>query len=140
MPRVAPTYDFAKISQKLHEIERIWTPGGHASLTPPLDPPLVKFTLMDRMDSEPNLSIKRSVTIGTMINFDGDRDGHGDGDGMCNVTFTCTVSMSISVTVTVYIVQMVTDRLMDRLGSKPILVVNVNLAVVETETVPVNRP
>ena len=22
----APTYDFAKISQKLHEIERIWTP------------------------------------------------------------------------------------------------------------------
>ena len=23
----APTYDFAKISQKLHEIERIWTPG-----------------------------------------------------------------------------------------------------------------
>ena len=28
----APTYDFAKISQKLHEIERIWTPrGGRAS-------------------------------------------------------------------------------------------------------------
>ena len=26
----APTYDFAKISQKLHEIERIWTPGGGA--------------------------------------------------------------------------------------------------------------
>ena len=24
----APTYDFAKISQKLHEIERIWAPGG----------------------------------------------------------------------------------------------------------------
>ena len=24
----APTYDFAKFSQKLHEIERIWTPGG----------------------------------------------------------------------------------------------------------------
>ena len=23
----APTYDFAKISQKLHEIERIWTPS-----------------------------------------------------------------------------------------------------------------
>ena len=28
-PGGAPTYDFAKISQKLHEIERIWTPGGH---------------------------------------------------------------------------------------------------------------
>ena len=23
-----PTCDFAKFSQKLHEIERIWTPGG----------------------------------------------------------------------------------------------------------------
>ena len=27
-PGGAPTYDFTKISQKLHEIERIWTPGG----------------------------------------------------------------------------------------------------------------
>ena len=27
-PGGAPTYDFAKISQKLHEIERICTPGG----------------------------------------------------------------------------------------------------------------
>ena len=24
----ASTYDFAKFSQKLHEIKRIWTPGG----------------------------------------------------------------------------------------------------------------
>ena len=33
-----PTYDFAKFSQKLHEIERIWAPGGGggASLAPPL--------------------------------------------------------------------------------------------------------
>ena len=36
----APTYDFAKFSQKLHEIERIWAPRGGASLAPPLDPPL----------------------------------------------------------------------------------------------------
>ena len=28
----APTYDFAKISQKLHEIERIWTPGGASKI------------------------------------------------------------------------------------------------------------
>ena len=35
-----PTYEFAKFSQKLHEIESIWTPGGRASLAPPLDPPL----------------------------------------------------------------------------------------------------
>ena len=26
----APTYDFAKFSQKLHEIERIWAPRGGA--------------------------------------------------------------------------------------------------------------
>ena len=33
----APTYDFAKFSQKLHEIERISAPqGGRASLAPPL--------------------------------------------------------------------------------------------------------
>ena len=33
----APTYDFAKFSQKLHEIERISTPGGgHVSLVPAL--------------------------------------------------------------------------------------------------------
>ena len=32
LSRGAPTYDFAKFSQKLHEIERIWTPrGGRAS-------------------------------------------------------------------------------------------------------------
>ena len=38
----SPTYDFAKISQKLHEIERIWAPGGMGglSLAPPLDLPL----------------------------------------------------------------------------------------------------
>ena len=31
LPRGAPTYDFAKFSQKLHEIERIWTLKGGAS-------------------------------------------------------------------------------------------------------------
>ena len=36
-PGGVPTYDFVKISQKLHEIERIWTPrGGRASPAPPL--------------------------------------------------------------------------------------------------------
>ena len=30
----APTYDFAKISQKLHEIERIWTPVRRPSRPP----------------------------------------------------------------------------------------------------------
>ena len=30
-----------QFSQKLHEIERIWTRGGGASLAPRLDPPLI---------------------------------------------------------------------------------------------------
>ena len=31
----APTHDFAKNSPKLHEIERIWTPGGRVPCAPP---------------------------------------------------------------------------------------------------------
>ena len=34
-PRGGPTYDFAKFSQKMHEIERIWIPMGE-SLAPNL--------------------------------------------------------------------------------------------------------
>ena len=41
---------------------------------------------MDRMDTEPILSIKQSVSIDTMLYFDGDGDGHGDGDGTCKQT------------------------------------------------------
>ena len=37
----APTYDFAKFSQKLHEIERIWTPGGGRPKFYYVDSPLV---------------------------------------------------------------------------------------------------
>ena len=33
--RGAPTYDFAKFSQKLHEIERIWVPEGGVPRAPP---------------------------------------------------------------------------------------------------------
>ena len=40
--------------------------------------------LMDRMGSVPILPIKRTVTIGVMLYFDGDRDG--DGDGTCKQT------------------------------------------------------
>ena len=37
-----PTYDFAKFFQKLHEIERIWSPGGaRAPRAPPLNLPLI---------------------------------------------------------------------------------------------------
>ena len=36
-----------------------------------------------RIGSEPNLSVKRSISINTMIQFDGDIDG----DGMCKQAF-----------------------------------------------------
>ena len=42
---------------------------------------MVTDRLTERMGSVPNLSIKRSVSIGTMINFD------RDGDGTCKQTF-----------------------------------------------------
>ena len=47
--RGAPTYDFAKFSEKLHEIERIWTPSGGAR--PKfyyVDPPLVTLVKVIR--------------------------------------------------------------------------------------------
>ena len=45
-PGGAPTYDFAKFSQKLHEIERIWTPrGGARPKFYYVDPPLYIYFL-----------------------------------------------------------------------------------------------
>ena len=44
-PGWAPTYDFAKFSQKLHEIERIWDPGGVPRT--PLDPPLLRLIFLN---------------------------------------------------------------------------------------------
>ena len=32
------TYDFAKFSQKLHEMRKFWAIGGHVPGAPPLDP------------------------------------------------------------------------------------------------------
>ena len=49
----APTYDFAKFSRKLHEIERIWAPGGRPSR--PLDPPLLCIA-EDKINSSFNLA------------------------------------------------------------------------------------
>ena len=46
-PGGPPTYDFAKNSQKLHEIERIWAPGGEgARVQNYVDPPLLSVTNM----------------------------------------------------------------------------------------------
>ena len=40
-PGGAPTYNFAKFSQKLHEIERIWRGGGTRLKFYYVDPPLI---------------------------------------------------------------------------------------------------
>ena len=42
------------------------------------------------MVSEPTLPIKWSVTIGTMINCDGDFDGHGYVDNTCKQALMLT--------------------------------------------------
>ena len=44
---------------------------------------MVTVCLTGRMGTEPVLPIKRSVSIGTMINFEGDGHAHGDGYGTC---------------------------------------------------------
>ena len=46
--------------------------------------------LMERMGPVPNLSIKRSASIGTMLNFDGEGHGHGDSDSTCKQAFSNT--------------------------------------------------
>ena len=65
-PGGGPTYDFAKISQKLHEIERIWALGGGLSLAPPLDPPLVIVTGIKLRSSQ-------NIFIGSKGGGDGGR-------------------------------------------------------------------
>ena len=44
---------------------------------------MVTDCLTERMGSVPNLPIKRSISIGRMVNFDGDGHGDGNGDGTC---------------------------------------------------------
>ena len=44
-----------------------------------------------RIGSVPILSVKRSVSIDTMLNFDGDGDGHRDRDGTCKQALNSTV-------------------------------------------------
>ena len=43
---------------------------------------------MERMGSVPNLPIKWSISIGTMLNFDSDGHGHNDGDSTYKQAFT----------------------------------------------------
>ena len=45
--------------------------------------------LTERIGSLPNLPIKRSVSIRTMLNFDGDGHGHGHGDNTCKQSRVC---------------------------------------------------
>ena len=76
--------------------------------------------------------------------LDCDCDRDGDVDSMCKWAVTCTVSTpcpSPSPSPSKFIiVPMVTDRLMDRLGSESILSISVNLTVTGMKTVRVNGP
>ena len=56
--------------------------------------PMVSVRLRDRMGTEPIVSVKWTVTIGTTLNFDG--DGHGDRDGTCKQTFSGAQDRDIS--------------------------------------------
>ena len=49
---------------------------------------------MEGMGFVPNLSVKRSISIGTMINFDND----GDGDGTCKQAFKASFTRNVNVT------------------------------------------
>ena len=57
--------------------------------------PMVVVHLTGRMGTEPILSIKRSISIDAMINFDGDGDRHGDGDGTCKQALSIKASVLI---------------------------------------------
>ena len=61
-PQGAPTYNYAKISQKLHDIEIIWTPRGwRTSLAPLLDLPLV-YQDLNNLISHLNLKCNCTLT------------------------------------------------------------------------------
>ena len=57
---------------------------------------------MERMGSVPNLPIERSVSIGTMLNFDGDEHGHSDSDSTCKQAFSALYAKITSVNVIIF--------------------------------------
>ena len=50
--------------------------------------PMVTDSLTGKMGIRPILPVRLSVTIATMLNFDGHCDGDGDGVGMCKQALT----------------------------------------------------
>ena len=56
---------------------------------------MVTDHLMDHLGSQPIVSVKRSVSIGTMLNFD------GDSDGTCKQAWSLEPILSVSVNLTV---------------------------------------
>ena len=58
-----PTYDFTKFSQKLHEIERIWTPRGCTRPSCPPDPSLISVLGDLCRETPPLKAEKRAVCI-----------------------------------------------------------------------------
>ena len=74
LPLGVPTYDFAKFSRKLHEIEGFWMPGGGGGgriSRPPLDPPMIciphlmQHSLIPRMRQEEASGVMACTRPGT---------------------------------------------------------------------------
>ena len=66
-PSGAPTYEFAKFSRKLHEIERIWTPKGYTSLArlrSANDPLVFSLTLHETGKYETSNTLTSSYLLG----------------------------------------------------------------------------
>ena len=59
----------------------------HLRLRPCLSQISIVCMMTIRMGSEPILSVKQSVSIGTIINFDGDAHAHGNGNGLSKQAF-----------------------------------------------------
>ena len=61
---------------------------------------MVMGRLMERMGSVPNLAIKWSFSIHTMLNFNGDEHGDGDGDGTCKQALIASLNqISLKTTI-----------------------------------------
>ena len=57
---------------------------------------MVTDSLTGKMGVRPILPVRLSVTIATMLNFDGHCDGDGDGVGMCKQAFRVRLNQAIA--------------------------------------------
>ena len=74
LPGGAPTYDFAKFSQNLHEFERIWTGGGARPKFYYVDPPLGSVAMARRISVhsfiDKNWKLQNILEVSYEIHFE----------------------------------------------------------------------